>query len=134
MSKATYLLISWNHGNIMLKAMQKEPSWSCVLHFIRYFSHFSFTAISQACFHVRWKFVSLHNYSISQALFNLQEKFNGNIFKQLWNNSFIYGVCMLLKHVIMLWSQCKLVSYFVFKCGIFSNKRDWNIATESEVF
>ena len=66
MSKATYFLISWNHGDIMLKPTQKEPSWSCVLHFINYFS---FSPIFQACFHVRWKLVLLHNYSIWQALF-----------------------------------------------------------------
>ena len=48
MIKATYLLISWNHGNIFLKPMQN---------FIIYFSHFSFSAISQACFHIRWKLV-----------------------------------------------------------------------------
>ena len=31
---------------------------------------------------------------------------------------------MLLKHVAMPWSHCKLASYFVFKCWTFSNKRD----------
>ena len=64
MSKATYLLISWNHGNIMLKPTQKEPSWSCVLRFIIYFSHFSFSAISRACFHIRRTLVSVHNSSV----------------------------------------------------------------------
>ena len=68
MSKATYFLFSWNHGDIMLKPTQKEPSWSCVFHLIIYFPHFFFSAISQTCFHVRRKLV-LDNYSISQVLF-----------------------------------------------------------------
>ena len=41
---------------------------------------------------------------------------------------------MLLKHVTMPLSHCKLLSYFVFRCGTFSNKRDRNITTGSEVF
>ena len=34
----------------------------------------------------------------------------------------------------MSWSPCRLVSYFVFKCGTFSSKQDQNIATESGAF
>ena len=59
-------------------------------------------------------------------------------FQQFCNHSFNCGICMLLKHVTMPWSRCKLVSYFVFKNWTFSNKQDLNIAlitgTESEVF
>ena len=114
MIKATYLLISWNHGNIFLKPMQN---------FIIYFSHFSFSAISQACFHIRWKLVYYIIIPYHKPYFNLEKKCHGQIFKQLRNNSFICGV-----------SHCKLVSYFVFKCGTFSNNQDWNMATESETF
>ena len=114
----------------MLKPVQTEPSWNYVSQFIIYFSHFPFSAISQTCFHVRWKLVLLHNHSIWQAFLQ--------VFKQLWNHSFICGVCMLLKHVTVPWCHCKLASYCVFKCWTLSNKQDQNIAkitgSESAVF
>ena len=81
----------------MLKAMQREPSWSYVSHFIIYFSHFSFSVILQAFFRVRRKLVSLHNHSISQAL--LQG------FKQLWNNSFIFNSSAII-HSFVAFSCC----------------------------
>ena len=37
----------------MLKPEQKEPFSGYALRFIIYFPHFSFSAISQTCFHVR---------------------------------------------------------------------------------
>ena len=86
-----YFFISYNHWDIRLKPMQKEPSWSYVLHFIICFPHFSFSAIWQACFHVRQKLVSLHNHSISQALFRFAKKCHGQVFKQLSNHSFIFN-------------------------------------------
>ena len=126
----------------MLKPTQKEPSWSYVLHFIIYFSHFSFSAISQACIHVRRNLESLHNHSISQVLFEFAEKWNGRVFKQLWNHSFIFNsyttfVCWWN----MLMYRDPNVNWFCilfFKWWTFSNKWDQNIAyiagTESEVF
>ena len=124
MSKATYLLISWNNGNIMLIPTQKEPSWSFVLYFLIYFPRFSFSA---CCKHVFIWNENLYHYIIipfDKPYFNLQGKCHGRI----------SGVCILLKHFTMPWSHCNLSSYFVFKCGTSSNKRDRNIVTESEVF
>ena len=118
----------------MLKTMQREPSWSYVFHFIIHCSHFSFCAISQACFHVRWKLPSLHNHFISQPLlqvFNVMESFI--YFQQFCNHSFICGISMLLKHVTKPWTHCKLVAYFVFKCWTFSNKQDRNIVLITEL-
>ena len=40
-----------NHGEIMLKPTQKETFQSYIIHVIIYFSHFSFSAISQTCIH-----------------------------------------------------------------------------------
>ena len=129
-----YFLISYNRWDIRLKPMQKEPSWKYVLHFVICFPHFSFSAIWQACFHVRQKLVSLHNHSISQALFRFAKKCHGQVFKQLWNHSFIFNSYEIIHSLPALsccwskpWSHCKLVSYFAFKCWNFSNKRDQNI-------
>ena len=67
----------------MLKPMQKELSWSYVLHFIIYFSHFSFSAILQVCIDVRQKLALLDNHPISETLLQ--------VFKQLWNHSLIFN-------------------------------------------
>ena len=100
MNKATYFLISKNHRDTMLKAMQKQPSWSYILHFIIYFPHFSFSAISQACIHVRRKLVLLDNHSISQTLLQ--------VFKQLRNHSLIlnsYGIIHSFVAFTCWWSM-----------------------------
>ena len=67
----------------MLKPMQKGPSYSYVVNFIIYFSHFSFSAISQVCVDVRQNLVLLDNHSISETLLQ--------VFKQLWNHSLIFN-------------------------------------------
>ena len=107
--------------DIALKPIQEKLSWNYVLHII-YFSHFSFSAISQSCFHVRRELVSLRNHSIWQALFYFTEKvlwvsfwtvMESLIhFQKLWNHWFICSIFMLLKHATMPWSHCKLASYF----------------------
>ena len=63
MSKATYFLFSWNHGDIMLKPTERTILKLCFL-FYHLFFHFSFSAISQACFHVRRKLVLFHFISL----------------------------------------------------------------------
>ena len=42
----------------------------------------------------------------------MQKKCCGQVFTV--RESFICGICMLLKHVTIPWSHCKLVSYFLF--------------------
>ena len=61
------------------------------------FPHFSFSAISQACFHVRRKLVSLHNHSILQSLLQ--------VFKQLWNYSLIFNSSVII-YSLMVFASC----------------------------
>ena len=120
----------------MLKPMQKEPSWSCVLHFIIYLSHFSSLPFRK---HVFIKDEHLYHYVIipfHKPYFNLQENVMGEFLNSYGIiHSFVAFVCcILLKYVTMPWSHFKLVFYFIFKWGTFSNKRDRNTVTESEAF
>ena len=75
----------------MLKPMQKEPCWSYDLHFIICFSHYSLSAISQTCFHVRQKLYHYISFPFHKSYFNMQKKCHGRVFKQLWNHSFFFN-------------------------------------------
>ena len=94
-----------------------------IYHFIIYFSHFSFSAILQAFFHVKRKFLSFYNHSKPYCKFLNR------------NNSFIFNSFVVIHSFVAFaccWSTllCPdlFVNWFIFKCWIFSNKQDRNIA------
>ena len=119
----------------MLKPTQEEQSWSYVLHFI-IFSHFSFSAISQACFHVRWKLASLHNDYISQALIYIQKKCHGLVFKQLWTHSFIFNSHGIIHSIVELascWSMLTCPDFTVNWSLILFSNVELSLASKTKI-
>ena len=89
---------------------KNHPQASWTSHSIIYFSHFFFSALSQACFHGGQKPASFY---FTSLLLIFRKYIMGEFLKQLFNHysSFIYGVWMLLS---IIWCLDLTVNCFFF--------------------
>ena len=106
--KVTYYLIFWNHGDIMQKPTQKEPSWSLLnIPFHHLFFPFFLLCPFAGMFSWRTKtcIILFH-----KPFVDFQKIYNGWVFKTVIQSLFfIHLWCLnVAKHYMMPWSYCKL--------------------------
>ena len=113
--------------------LRKNNPWTYVLHFIILCYEFSFSAISQACFHVRQKWLHFASFNLICRKIVMDKFLNSYGLIHSSSSDGICGVCTLLKHVTMPWFHCKL---FKFELFLISKTKyiAWIRGTDSEVF